>query len=94
VTTDEVANCLQINYGYAFKIIRNRLRFHKVCARWDLKELTMLHTQTHLGIYQENWVRYGNDLDAFFGRIITGNETWISHCEPESKWHSMEGNYP
>jgi hypothetical protein len=46
-----------------------------------------------MGIYQGSLVRYGNKRDTFLGRIIAGNETWISYREPESKWQSMEGNY-
>jgi response regulator of citrate/malate metabolism len=33
LTIDEVANHLQISHGSAYKIIHNRLGFHKVCAR-------------------------------------------------------------
>ncbi|PNF23181.1 hypothetical protein B7P43_G02737 [Cryptotermes secundus] len=45
VTIDEVANHLQISHGSAYEIIHNRLGFHKVCARWVPKELTVLHKQ-------------------------------------------------
>jgi transposase len=33
VTIDEVANRLQISHSSVYKIIHNRLGFHKVCAR-------------------------------------------------------------
>jgi hypothetical protein len=94
VTIDEVANCLQINYGSAYEIVHNRLGFHKVYTRWVLKQLTMLYKQTHLDIYQEHLIRSGNERDAFLGIIITGDETWISHCEPDSKQQSMEWKHP
>ncbi|PNF22874.1 hypothetical protein B7P43_G14964, partial [Cryptotermes secundus] len=42
VTIDEVANRLQISHGSAYEIIHNRLGFHKVCARWVPKQLTVL----------------------------------------------------
>lgn len=94
VTIDEVANRLQISHGSAYEIIHNRLGFHKVCARWVPKQLTMLHKQTRLDICQQNLDRYGNEGDAFLDRIITGDETWIHHYEPESKRQSMEWKHP
>ncbi|PNF17673.1 hypothetical protein B7P43_G07358 [Cryptotermes secundus] len=33
---------------------------------------------------------YGVECDAFLDRIITGDETWIHNCEPESKRQGME----
>jgi hypothetical protein len=41
VTIDEVADHLQISHGSAYEIIHNRLGFHKVCARWGPKQLTV-----------------------------------------------------
>jgi hypothetical protein len=28
--------------------------------------------------------------EEFLSRIVTGDETWVHHYEPESKWQSME----
>ncbi|PNF15535.1 hypothetical protein B7P43_G16529, partial [Cryptotermes secundus] len=66
----------------------------KVCARWVPKQLTVLHKQTRLDICQQHLDRYGNERDVFLDRIITGDETWIHHCEPESKRQSMEWKHP
>ena len=90
LTTDEVANRLQIHHGSAYEIIHNRLGFHKVCARWIPKQPTMLHKQTCLHICQQNLDCYDKDSDAFLDRIITGDETWAHHYEPECKWQIME----
>ena len=43
LTIEEVANRLQISHGSAYETIHNRLGFHRVCARWFPKQLTMLH---------------------------------------------------
>ena len=40
VTIDEVAHVLQISYGSAYKLMHNKLGFHKICARWVPKQLT------------------------------------------------------
>jgi hypothetical protein len=54
----------------------------------------MLHKQTRLDICQQHFDRYGNEGDAFLDRIITGDETWIHHYDPDSKRQSMEWKHP
>ena len=34
VTIDQVTHVLQISHGPTYDIMRNKLQFHKVCARW------------------------------------------------------------
>jgi hypothetical protein len=34
--------------------------------------------------------RYSEQGDDFLSRIVTGDETWVSHVIPESKQQSME----
>jgi hypothetical protein len=38
-------------------------------------------------ICQELLNQYESEGDSFLDRIITGDETWCHHYEPESKWH-------
>jgi hypothetical protein len=54
VTTDKVANHLQITHCPAYEIIHNRFGFHKDCARWVSRQLTMLLKQTCLNICQQH----------------------------------------
>jgi hypothetical protein len=84
---------LQISHGSAYKIIFSWLGCHEVCARLALKQLTVLHNQTHLDICQEHLNRYGNECDTL-GGIVSGDKTWIDHIEPESKWQCMEWKRP
>ena len=37
---------------------------------------------------------YEADGDSFVSGIITGDETWIHHLEPQTKSHSLEWLYP
>ena len=94
LTVNEVANHLHISHGSAYDIIHNRIVFHKVCVRWVPKQLTMLHKQTRLDICQQNLDRCDKEGDAFLDRIITGDETWVHHYEPECKRQSMEWKQP
>jgi hypothetical protein len=45
----------------------------------------MLHKQTRLDICQQNLDLSDKEGDAFLDRIITDDETWIHHYEPEFK---------
>ena len=94
VSIDEVARVLQISHGSAYKMMHKKLRFHKVCARWVPKQLTELHKQMHVDICRKHLDHYGNERDIFLDRIITGDETWVHHYEPESKQQIMEWKYP
>jgi hypothetical protein len=48
----------------------------------------------HMYNCQQHVDCYGNEHDALLNRIITGDETWIQYCEPESKQQSMEWKHP
>jgi hypothetical protein len=37
---------------------------------------------------------YRSEGDNLFNRIITGDETWIHHYEPQSRRHSMQWKHP
>ena len=45
-------------------------------------------------ICQKHLYPYSNERDIFLDRIITGDETWVHHYEPESKWQNMEWKHP
>ena len=94
VTIDEVAHVLQISHGSAYQLMHDKLGFHKVYAKWVTKQLAEVHKQTRVDICQKYLDRFGNERDIFLDRIITGDETWVHHYEPESKRQSMEWKHP
>jgi len=89
-----VANNLQISHGSAYEFIHDILGFHKVCARWIPKQLTMLHKQTRFDICQQNLDHYDKEGDAFLDKIVTGDETWVHHYDPGCKSQIMEWKHP
>jgi len=84
VAIDEVACSLQISHGSAYQIIHDELSYHKVCARWVPRELTAEHKRKRAEICQRLLDRYKNEGEEFLSRIVTGDETWVHHYEPES----------
>jgi hypothetical protein len=49
-----------------------------------------LHKEKHLDICEWLLDCYGAEGDHFLERIVTGDETWTHHYEPESKHQSMD----
>ena len=88
---------LGVSHGSAYNIIHNELGFRKVSARWVPKELTDTHKDTRRIISQRHLQRYegeGDEGEDFLERIITSDETWVHHFEPESKLQSMTWKHP
>ncbi|KAJ4451520.1 hypothetical protein ANN_02984 [Periplaneta americana] len=79
----------QISRTLLHEIVTKHLLFKKVCARWVPKNLTPEHKMQRLGVALTFLQRYHVDGYEFLDRIVTGDETWISHFTPETKQQSM-----
>ena len=69
------------------------LGYSKFCARWVPRQLTEAHKQSRLEACFE-LLEYCHSDKTFLQRIVTGNESWVHHFEPESKKASMEWRHP
>jgi len=89
VTTEEIALQLGISQGTAYSLVHDILGFHKVAARWMPRHLTEEHKRNrqHICFSLLEW--YNREGDNFLNCIITGDETWVHHYEPETKRQSM-----
>lgn len=90
IKVTEIAQQLGISSGTVETILHLRLGMTKVSCRWVPKMLTPEMKQTRVTICKELLDWYAGDLDNFFTRIITGDETWIHHWDPETKQESMQ----
>ncbi|GFV50619.1 histone-lysine N-methyltransferase SETMAR [Trichonephila clavipes] len=89
VTLRMLALKVDVSYGSVWTIVHDRLRFRKVCATWVPKQLTDLQKELRMGLALQHLFRYQED-PAFMKRIVTGDETWCHHYEPETKRDSMQ----
>ncbi|KAL4142110.1 hypothetical protein QTP88_004631 [Uroleucon formosanum] len=80
----------QIFRSLLHEIVSIKLNFRKLCARWVPKILTDEHRVKRQGSALQFLSRYEEEGDKFLSRIVTGDETWVSHVTPESKQQSME----
>jgi hypothetical protein len=52
------------------------------------------HKHKRLDICSRHLVCYREEVDNFLQRIVTGDETWVHHYQPETKWKSMQWKHP
>ncbi|GFX40019.1 uncharacterized protein TNCV_2273031 [Trichonephila clavipes] len=67
------------------KIVTEDLNFKKLCFRWVPRLLTVDHKEKRFAISLDFLIRYEEEGDDMLSRIVTGDETWVSHITPESK---------
>ena len=89
ITTRQLAAQLGIAIGSVSSIV-HQLGYSKVCARWVPRSLTDDHKEQRKITCTELLARYEADGDDFLSCIVTGDETWVHHYEPETKRQSME----
>ena len=61
----------------------------KVCARWVPRMLDQKMKDCRCELSSENLKLTQLDWNLFLKHIVTGDETWIHHYDPESKQQSM-----
>jgi histone-lysine N-methyltransferase SETMAR len=86
----QIAETLGISYGSVETILHEQLGMSKVCARWVPKMLTPVQKADRVDMSKELLALYESDANDFCARIVTGDETWIHHWDPESKQESMQ----
>jgi len=62
----------------------------KVCACWVPRMLDQKMKDCRCELSSENLKLMQLDWKLFLKRIVTGDETWIHHYDPESKQQSMQ----
>ena len=65
----------------------------KVSARWVPRMLSPFQKDTRRQCCQENLKLLNEDPEHFFQSLVTGDETWVYHRDPESKMESMQWKY-
>jgi hypothetical protein len=73
-----------------YEIIIVRLCYHKFCARWVLKMFVDAHKMQRMASALTFLVRYHKHDDEFLSHTVwvTGNETWASFVNVETKEQS------
>jgi histone-lysine N-methyltransferase SETMAR len=62
------------------------------CSRWVPRQLADDHKHAWQTICQEDLEHHAPEGNAFLQQIVTEDESWVYHYEPESKRQSMHGS--
>ena len=88
-----------IHLSSVLKILRERLGPRKICACWVPHLLTDEQKQIRVRLASQVIEKYDKCDPRRLKEIVTGDETWIYHFQPDSKaknkvWVSSEGDRP
>ena len=98
-TVKEIEELSGIHLSSVFEILRERLGLHKICARWVPHLLTDEQKQSRVRPASQVIEKYDKCDPRCLEEIVTSDETWIYHFQPDSKaknkvWVSSEGDRP
>ena len=88
-----------IHSSSVLKILRDRLGLRKIRARWVPHLLTDKQKQSRVRLASQVIEKYDKCDPRHLEEIVTGDETWIYHFQPDFKaknkvWVSSEGDRP
>ena len=95
----EIKELSAIHSSSVLKILCERLGLRKICARWVPHLLTDEQKQSRVRLTSQVIEKYDKCDPRCLEEIVTGDETWIYHFQPDSKaknkvWVSSEGDRP
>ena len=98
-TVQEIEELSGIHSSSVLKILRERLGLRKICARWVPHLLTDEQKQSRVRFGSQVIEKYDKCDPGRLEEIVTGDETWMYHFQPDSKaknkvWVSSEGDRP
>ena len=90
----KLASKCDISNGSVYTIIHEHLGMSKVSARWVPRNLNMQDRQQRVESSQELLEVYNANPEDFHTRLVTGDETWLHHWDPDTKKESMQWKHP
>jgi hypothetical protein len=87
---DSVTTALRCSHGLAYSIMHDHLKFRKMCTWWVPRELKGREKNKGVGLSLQHLLLYANEREDLLNRIVTGDESWVHHYQPESKRASMQ----
>lgn len=94
LTVREITDKVRSSYGTVERILTQDLNMRKVSARWVPRLLSSSDKERRVACSKGFLRRYRREGTEFLDRIITLDETWLHHFEPESKRQSSVWKTP
>ena len=84
-TVQEIEELSGIHSSSVLKILRERLGLRKICVRWVPHLLTDEQKQSRVRLASQVIEKYDKCDSRRLEEIVTSDETWIYHFQPDSK---------
>ena len=88
MTVREIATETELSRSVVHKILKEDLKLRRRSAKFVPHILTDAQKMTRLMTVQQNLTAMRQDPGTFLAQIVTGDETWLSCFEPETKQQS------
>ena len=85
-----ISNEFCISKERVHHILIHLLGYRKVSAQWVPRQLTLEMKTQRKEMCIHLLKRYNKEGEAFLERVVTEDESWVHHFDPESKVQSME----
>ena len=86
ITMDDLCTLVpEVSRSAVHRILREKLQYRKVCARWVPRMLTEDHKRQRVDSSRAFLQRFAAEQDNLLDSIVTGDETWAFHFTPETK---------
>ncbi|MEE4247135.1 MAG: hypothetical protein V2I33_17110 [Kangiellaceae bacterium] len=89
-----IAEITRLLTGTVHSIITDSLRMRKLSARWVPRMLTAEMKAVRKAMSERNLERFHHNPPAFLDQLVTQDETWVHHFDPESKQQSRQWTAP
>lgn len=90
ITIEQISTELGISKGTIDTILHKQLKMSKVCAKWVPKFLTPIMRSDRVAMCQLLLDLQQKNPSKFLSRLVTGDETWLYHYDPESQQESKQ----
>ena len=99
MTYQQIECSLEISSPAIYSILHDHLKLRKLCARWVPHQLTHDQKRLRIKFCRESLKRFEGGRFRCVFYIITGDESWFYHYDPETKeqpkmWVPKEGHRP
>ena len=78
-------NFPEISRTILYETVTEKLHYHKICARWVPKMLIEAYKNQRMVVARRFLVQYCAERDEYLKRIVTGDKTWFSYVNTETK---------
>lgn len=89
ITQRQLADQLGTSQTTVHRLIRE-LNYSRICAKWVPKLLTTEMKANRKEMCEQLLNRYWQEGETFLKNLVTGDESWVSHYDPELKDTSTE----